>query len=175
MEQSKIIDTLETYQSSMGIGVYIAWPQLQFEINVQVQASTPLTESALQAEALALSLAAQLALKLNILHPTFLTNCLTLASSAATGKLQDPSIPWCIRKPLAIYFKHANSMQPQVFHISREVNGIAHNLAHQVFSSSNEPQICCFASAHRHISCPVVALLSNLQVQGFTIHAIHCY
>ena len=98
----------------------------------------------------------------------FLTHCLTLASSAAMGKLQDPSIPWCIRKPLAIYFKHANSMQPQVFHISREVNGIAHNLAHQVFSSSNEPQICCFASAHRHISCPVVALLSNLQVQGFT-------
>jgi hypothetical protein len=109
------------------------------------------------------------------LHPTFLTDCLTLASSAATGKLQDPSIPWCIWKPLAIYFKHANSMQRQVFHISREVNGIALNLAHQVFSSSNEPQICCFASAHRHISCPVVALLSNLQVQRFMIHAIHCY
>jgi hypothetical protein len=58
MEQSKIIDTLETYQSSTGIGVYIAWPQLQFEINVQVQASAPLTESPLQVEALALSLAA---------------------------------------------------------------------------------------------------------------------
>lgn len=173
--KTKKVPGLMQGTSATGIGVYIAWPQLQFEINVQVQASAPLTESPLQAEALALSLAAQLALKLNILHPTFLTDCLTLASSAATGKLQDPSIPWCIRKPLAIYFKHANSMQPQVFHISREVNGIAHNLAHQVFSSSNEPQICCFASAHRHISCPVVALLSNLQVQGFTIHAIHCY
>ena len=158
-----------------GIGVYLVLPQDRFEINVQIQASAPPTTSPLHAEALALSFAAQVASKLNILQPTFLMDCLSLSLVAATGKIVESTTPWSIRKPLADFFKHANSLQPRVFHISREINGIAHNVAHQVLHSRVEPQVCCFASAHRHSSCPVLSLLSSFQVQEFVIHAVHCY
>lgn len=144
-------------------------------MNVQIQASAPLTDTPLQAEAEALSLAAQLASKLHILRATFLTDCLTLATSAATRNLLDSSTPWSIRKPLAVFFKHSSSLLPQVFHISREINGVAHNVAQQDIHSNVEPAFSCFASAHRNSSCPVLALLSSFQSQDFVIHAIHCY
>lgn len=158
-----------------GIGTYLSLAQDQFEVNVQVQASAPVTSSPLLAEALALSFVAHLANRLNILHPTFLMDRLSLASMAALGKIVEANTPWSIRKPLGDFFMQASNLQPQVFHISREINGIAHNVAHQVLRSNVEPEICCFASAHRHISCPVVALLSTFQVQGFVIHAVRCY
>lgn len=102
-------------------------------------------------------------------------DCLSLALVAASGKIRDSHTPWGIRKPLAEFFKHTANMRAQVFHISREVNGIAHNLAQQVFRSNVRSQVCCFAAAHRHSSCPVVSLLSNFQVPEFTIHVVYCY
>ena len=102
-------------------------------------------------------------------------DCLSLALVAASGKIRESTTPWSIKKSLANFFKYTTDLHPHVFHISREVDGIAHNLAQQVFRSNDESQICCFASTHRHTSCPVVSLLSNFQVQEFRIHAIHCY
>ncbi|VAI61129.1 unnamed protein product [Triticum turgidum subsp. durum] len=158
-----------------GVGVYISLPLNQLEINVQIQASAPPTSTPLHAEALALSFAAKVAQKLNIIQPAFLMDCLSLALVAASRKIQESTTPWSIRKSLANFFKCTTNLHPRVFHISREVNGIAHNLAQQVFRSNDESQICCFASAHRHTSCPVVSLLSNFKVQKFRIHAVHCY
>nr|XP_045083744.1 uncharacterized protein LOC120962928 [Aegilops tauschii subsp. strangulata] len=158
-----------------GVGVYLSWPKDQFEINVQIQASAPATSSPIQAKALALSFAAHLANRLNIIHPTFLMHCLSLASLAASGEIVEANTPWSIRKLLGDVFKQVSNLRPQVFHISREINGIAHNAAHQGLHSNVEPEICCFASDHGHISCPVVSLLDTFQVQGFVIHAIRCY
>ena len=158
-----------------GIGVYLCLPQDPTEINVQVQASSADTDSPLKAEAFALLLAAQVANRLNISQPTFLTDCLSLASFAASSKASDVAIPWAIRKILAEFFFFSSDLHAQVFHISREINGIAHNMAQQVLRPNLGPDICCFASAHRNGSCPVVSLLSNFQFQGFVIHAVHCY
>ena len=142
---------------------------------MQIQASAPATSSPIQAEAFALSFAAHLANRLNIMHPTFLMDCLSLASLVASGEIVEANTPWSIRKLLGDFFKQVSNLQPQVFHISREINGIAHNAAHQDLCCNVEPEICCFASAHRHISCPVVSLLDTFQVQGFVIHAVRCY
>ncbi|VAI80150.1 hypothetical protein VPH35_125532 [Triticum aestivum] len=171
---SKVLGLLQGAVTT-GVGVYLPLPQDRFEINVQIQASALPTTSPLHAEALALSFPAQVASKLNILQPTFLMDCLSLSLVAATGKIVESTTPWSIRKPLANFFKHANNLQPRVFHISREINGMAHNVAHQVLHSGAEPQVCCFASTHRHSSCPVVSLLSNFQVQEFVIHVVHCF
>ncbi|XP_044413961.1 uncharacterized protein [Triticum aestivum] len=86
------------------IGVYLCLPQDPTEINVQIQASSADTDSPLKAEALALLLAAQVANRLNISQPTFLTDCLSLASFAASSKASDVAIPWAIRKILAEFF-----------------------------------------------------------------------
>ncbi|XP_044415512.1 uncharacterized protein [Triticum aestivum] len=157
-----------------GVGIYLSWPQDQIEVNVQIQASAPATSSPIQAEAFALSFAAHLANRLNIMHPTFLMDCLSLASLAAPGEIVEANTPWSIRKLLGDFFKQVSNLQPEVFHISREINGIAHNVAHQDLCSNVEPEICCFPSAYRHISCPVVSLLHTFQVQGFVIHAVRC-
>lgn len=171
----KKIPGLPQGSAATGVGVYLSLPQDPMEVNVQIQASTVTTDTPLQAEALALLLAAQVAKRLNIFQPTFLTDCLSLASFAAKRKIAETTIPWTIRKVLAEFFCFSSDLHSQVFHISREINGIAHNVAHQVLTSLEEPDICCFASAHRNMTCPVVSLLSNFQFQGFVIHAVRYY
>ncbi|KAI4971997.1 hypothetical protein ZWY2020_002922 [Hordeum vulgare] len=150
-------------------------PFNQKETNVQVQASASPTSNPLQVESLALSFAAHLASQLNIAHPTFLLDCLALALVAASGNISDSATPWNIRKSLASLFKCTSNFHPRVFHISREINGIAHNLAQQVFHSDGHTQHSCFATNHSQVSCPLLHLLSNFQIQGFRIHTIHCY
>lgn len=142
---------------------------------MQIQASTVITSSPLQAEALALLFAAQIAHCLQIVQPTFLTDSLSLALVVANRSISEASTPWTIRKTLADFFSFSRDLHSQVFHISREINGIAHNVAHQVLRSVSEPDISCFASAHRHLTCPIVSRLSNFNFQGFVIHAVRCY
>lgn len=173
--KSKKIPGLPQGAAATGVGVFLCFFQDQVEVNVQIQASTSITNSPLQAEALALLFAAQVAKRLQIAQPTFLTDCLSLASVAARRKISEASTPWTIRKTLADFFSFSRDLQSQVYHISREVNGIAHNVAHQVLRSVSGPDISCFASAHRNLPCPIVSLLSNFNFQGFVIHAVRCY
>ena len=158
-----------------GIGVYISMPSDQGEISIQVQASASSTSTPLQAEAVALSCAAHLAAQLNITNPTFLTDCLSLASAAASRNISDSPAQWNIRKQLATFLKVTSNLAAQVFHVSREINGVAHNLARQVFQSVRETQVACFAHAHSNSPCPVVALLSNFQLADIQLHTVHCF
>uniref|UniRef100_A0A8R7UVC7 Reverse transcriptase zinc-binding domain-containing protein n=1 Tax=Triticum urartu TaxID=4572 RepID=A0A8R7UVC7_TRIUA len=112
--------------AATGVGIYISLPHDQKEVSVQIQASTSITSTPLQAEAFALLLAAKVAKCLNISQPTFLTDCLSLASFAASRKITETATPWTIRKVLADFFCYSSDLQPRVFHISREINGIAH-------------------------------------------------
>ena len=155
--------------------MFLSFSQDQAKVNVQIQASTQNTSSPLQAEALALLFAAQVARRLQISRPTFLTDCLSLAKAAAARSVLADSTPWTIRTSLAEFFSFTNDLQAQVYHISREINGISHNVAHQVLRSLPEPDTSCFASAHTNMLCPVVSLLSNFNFQGYVIHAVRCY
>ena len=173
--RSNKVPGLPQGEVATGVGIFISIPSDQGEINVQVQASASSTSTSLQAEAIALTSAAHIASQLNIAHPIFLTDYLSLAKCAALRNTLDSSIPWNIRKDLAIFFKHTSALHPKVFHISREINGIAHDLAQQVFRSTGNTQVCCFAQNHSSISCHVVSLISNLQIPGVKLHTVHCY
>ncbi|KAI4991671.1 hypothetical protein ZWY2020_040057 [Hordeum vulgare] len=140
-------------------------------VNIQVHASASSTSTPLQAESIGLASAANIASQLNIVHATFLSDCLTLAKCVVLANTLDPSIPWNIRKDLTTFFKHFAALNPKVFHISREVNGVARNLAHRVFRSNRDTQICCFSRNHSSTS----SLLSNLQIPGVKIHTMHYY
>jgi hypothetical protein len=140
------------------------WQHLNFlqehrNIEVQVQASAPITTSPLQAEALALLLAAKIAQLLQ----------------AATRSVAADSTLLAIRASLACFFKTTDDLRSEVFHISREINGIAHNDAHQVLSSATKPVFSCFGSADRNMLCPVTSILSTLSLQGFVLHAVFYY
>lgn len=60
---------------------------------MQIQASTVIIDTPLQAEALALLLAARVAKQLCISQPTFLTDNLSLASWAASRKIKESTTP----------------------------------------------------------------------------------
>lgn len=112
--------------SATGIGVFL--------IFLQIQTSAPITQSPLQAEAESLLLAANVTQLLQVAQPTFLTDNLSLAKVAAARNVWADSTPWTIRITLADFYRSADDLQAQVFHISREINGIAHSVAHQVLS-----------------------------------------
>ena len=72
---------------------FICIPSEQGAINVHVQALAPPTSTPLQAETVALSCAAQLASSLNLAKPTFLMDCLSIASFAALINISDSITP----------------------------------------------------------------------------------
>ena len=153
------ISGLSNGVAATGIGVFLNFLQDNRSIQVQIQASAPLTSSPIQAEAQALLLAAKAAQILQVEQPTFLTDNLSLAKAAANRNVIADSTPWMIREFLADFYRITQHLQSQVFHISREINGIAHNVAHQVLSRSLEPVYSCFGSAHRNKTCPVISTL----------------
>lgn len=133
--------------------VFLHLPEGKHNMKVQIQASIATVPSPLQAEAAALVLAARIAQHLQLQQVTFLTDNLTLARAAADKKLASDKIHWEIRKDLANYLLASKGLQPQVYHISRDLNGIAHSVAHQVLNSSTEHVFCCSSSAHRNREC----------------------
>ena len=173
--RTKKVPSLPPGEVATGVRIYISIPFVQGEINVQVEASATSTSTPLQAEAIALTSAAHIASQRNIAHPVFLTDCLSLAKCAALRNTLDSSSPWNIRKDLAIFLKQTAFLHPKVFHISREINGIAHNLAQQVFISTSNTQVCGFPRTHSPRSCDVVPLLSKFQIPGVKFHIVHCY
>lgn len=157
-----------------GVGLYIDIPDGKFGHQIQIQASAPITNSPLQAEALALVLAAKIAHIFQLKQASFLTDCLPLAKAAASRRLDSDDVHWTIRHSLAEFFSISIELQPSVYHISRKLNGIADNVAHQVLNSSAEPVFGCNYSAHRHSPCPFISRLSQVHLQDFVIHAVLC-
>ena len=115
--------------------------------------------SSLQAEALALLLAATLANLLQLQHVTFLTDNLTLAKAAAALKTADQQVPWEIRQHIAQYKLVSQELDPKIYHIKRDLNGVAHNCAHQALRQSQSgPIFSCSNSAHVYGDCPIAIL-----------------
>ena len=162
-------------QVGTGIGIYFSLPADHGELNIQIQASAPVTIDPIQAEATALACAAMLANFLNVQQPTFLTDCLPLASAVASKNISHPATPWNIRNYLASFIKSYTNLNAQVFHISRNLNGVAHNLAQQVYQATNQPIMSCSTRSHVADLCPVAAALAHFSVTGYRLHKVYCY
>lgn len=159
-----------------GIGVYIRSDLAGGDYSVMIQASAPQASSAFQAEAKALLLAATLAHILQIQCPTFLTDNQVLARVAAARKLDHPLMRWDTRDTIADFLQATRTDLVQVFHIKRELNGVAHKCAKQIQRRRLDQSIyVCSKSAHSSNCCPVLlALHSATPVQGIVINAVLC-
>ena len=113
-----------------GIGVFIHISGHEIERKIMIQASTSDAHSPLCAEALALQLAARVVAKLQIQQATFFTDNLSLAKMAASRNINDNSINWGCRTPISNFLQDTSSIQTAIYHINRNINGIAHDCAH---------------------------------------------
>jgi ribonuclease HI len=158
-----------------GIGVFLQYMENSQNFNVMVQASTPQATSVLQAEADAMLLATKLAELLNINSPTLLTDNQILAKAMASRKLDNPQLHWNVRETFAEILNSMLKTNSQVFHIKRDLNGVAHNCAHQVLRQSlDEPIFRCVCSAHSSPSYHAISILQNVSWQDYVIQAVLC-
>jgi hypothetical protein len=158
-----------------GLGVFCQVQQDHQVTSIFVQASSGIALSPLHAESLALLLASNTANLLQLRQATFLTDNLTLAKAAAATKTADPQVPWEIRNYIAQHKKITRGLRQQIYHISRELNGAAHNCAHQAIRHlQSEPTFRCSNSAHVHGYCPTLLAMKNLEIQGIVLHVVNC-
>jgi ribonuclease HI len=163
--------------SSTGIGVYCQIVRQGVEENILIQAaSIEKTLSPLHAETMGLILAAQLAEKLNIKQITFLTDCIVLAKAAAAPNISDKHVPWELRKQIADYKKESRNLEAKVYHIKRNLNGIAHDCAQQAIRQDpSTPIFSCNNSAHLRLgTCPTISSLQNFNPRDIVLHAVNC-
>jgi hypothetical protein len=158
-----------------GIGVYCQILEHNFSATALIQASMPLSPSVIQAEAEAFLLAAKIANRLHIQQPVFLTDNSILAKAAAAPAISDSQVPWEIRRHLAQYKLLSASCNASVYHVKRDLNGVAHNCSHQALrQDQSRPIYSCSNSAHRNISCPLLAAVQQMNSQELVVHAVNC-
>jgi hypothetical protein len=159
--------------SVTGIGVFIQIQEIHRSGMIMIQASTPMAPSILQAEAEALLVAARIALALQLQGHTFLTDNSTLASSAATQSTSLEQVPWEIRRIIADYRNLIRYSTTAVYHIKRDINGVAHNCAHQALRQNlSQPIFSCSSSAHRSVDCPFLHAVQQMQMSNLVIHTM---
>jgi ribonuclease HI len=140
-----------------------------------IQASVPLASLVLQAEAKAMLLAAQIAEKFQLSRPTILTDNKLLAKAVASMKIDSVHMHWNTRDTLARILNTTSKLQARVFHIKRDLNGVAHKCAHQVLRNSLGPPLFgCSSSAHTTPSCLAISVLQDSEWPGFVIHDVQC-
>ena len=131
--------------------------------------------SVFQAEARALLLAALITDLLKLDRPTFLTDNQTLARAAASRKIDHPLLHWDTRNIMARFIETTSKSRSLIFHVKRDLNGVAHNCAHQAIRQDlSQPIFSCICSAHTPLSCPVISTVQNSYVQDFVINAVLC-
>ena len=112
---------------------------------------------------------------LGINRPTLLTDNQSLAKVAASSQLDHQLLRWDVRDVLACFFTISSCLLSQVFHIKRDLNGVAHNCAHQALRRSlDQPIYSCVTLAHTPDQCPVISAIKNINLQDFVIHAVLC-
>lgn len=162
---------------STGLGVYCDIQEQDYQGKILIQAATSTKASSpLLAEAMGLNLATQIVKKLQIHEIIMLTDNLTLSRAAAANNISDKRVPWELRDQIANYHRESNNLQVQVYHIKRDLNGVAHNCATQAIRQDvSWPIFSCSNSAHTRIgSCPTVSTLKTFCSPGIVILAVHC-
>jgi hypothetical protein len=131
--------------------------------------------SPIQAEAHALSLAGHLAATLDLQEPIFFSDCANLVKAAAAQGVANPAMLWEIRRQAIDFQEKTRPLRPCIFHVKREINGVAHNCAHQAKRSMrSEPTRSCRNSAHSNTSRPVLAACQMLELQGVVLIDVQC-
>lgn len=163
--------------TSTGIGIFCHLQRNNGEEKILIQASTSCkAPSPLHAETAGLLLAINIAESLQIHQVTFLTDNLTLAKAAAATKIWDNEVPWELRKQIADYHKASRNLDGKIFHIKRDLNGIAHDCAKQAIRQDvSLPIFSCSNSAHLRLdNCPVASALSSSNFSGIVLQAVNC-
>ena len=161
---------------SAGIGAYLNWQENGKSMDVFLQAEAKKVDSPLVAEAKGLQLAAKLAGSLQLHSVLFFTDNQTLAKAAASSFLHHQLIPWKIRSQVAQFQSSVDCLDAKVYHIGRDLNGIAHNCAHQAKRAfSSPPTSSCRNEAHSSASCPVLRAAAALNDHDYVINSVLCF
>jgi hypothetical protein len=155
-----------------GIGIYVDWRKSEHKI-IYVQAVSS-ASSALQAEAQALELAAQIGKTLNAQEPNFLTDNLILAQALQRKDPTNHPGHWIIRPNLHQFIHHTQGIQARIYKIKRDVNNIAHKLAQEAVKIQNLGACTYTCTKHLSYQCPVIAAISKLNVQPCTLISVTC-
>jgi hypothetical protein len=118
------------------------------EFKLMMQATSTKAQSPLQAEAKALLFASSVAVSLQLHGPAFLSDNLILAKAAAARR---PAwlLNWEIRGTMIDFYLQSSPMKPAIFHILRNLDGVAHNCAQQVPTQSLQQHVFrCINPSH---------------------------
>lgn len=148
--------------------MYCQLQQDQQATTLLIQASAAMAPLPLHAEALDLLLAAQTTDFLLARQVTFLTDNLSLAKAAVVIKTTDLQVPWEIKQQIAQNKHVSQRLQLKIYHVKRDLNGVAHNCTHRV------PIFSCSNSAHVPGTCPIALALQNLNLRGIVLHGVNC-
>jgi hypothetical protein len=158
-----------------GIGIYCNIRENNHNATALIQASMPRLPSVLQAESQALLVAAEIAVKLHTQKPTFMTDNSILAKAATAQTITDQQIPWEIRKQIAMFKMLVTDNNAQIYHVKRNLNGVAHNCAHQAIRQNQSmPIYNCINSTHRNSNCPIIDAVKQINSENLVIHAVNC-
>jgi hypothetical protein len=82
---------------------------------------------------------------------------------------------WEIRRQAIEFQEETKQLQPRVFHVKREINGVAHNCAQQARRSRRaEPTRSCRNTTHSGNRCPVLEACLTLEEQGTVLLDVQC-
>jgi ribonuclease HI len=162
--------------SRVGIGILLQLHTTQKDCKVRIQASSrDHVSSPLQAEALALVFAANLAHSLQLHGVQFLTDNLTLAKAATTDSLVDQMVPWQIRNAINSFRQVSTYLRAAIYHINRKLNKEADDCAHKALQTTvSEPIVRCICSAHSNKPCPIFTSLQSLNMTCYILHSVIC-
>jgi hypothetical protein len=122
-----------------------------------IQASTPMIISVLQAKAQALIFAVRLAKAMQFQQQTFLMDNSALAKAALANSITESQVPWEIRRHIAEFITFTKSSITSAYQIKIDLNGVAHNCAHQALRQSpSQPIFSCLNSAHKSLTYPIL-------------------
>jgi ribonuclease HI len=162
--------------AAAGLGIYFHVQDQDAHTDVFIRAKSLPISSAIQAEAQAMLLAAQFAYAMNLQNPVFFTDNSSLARAVASVGAKDPAMLWEIRRQAIQFQNLTRPLHSTVYHISREINGVAHCCAHQAKRSfRSQPTSSCRNTAHGNLLCPVLAAVGQLQPLGSVILSVECF
>jgi hypothetical protein len=161
--------------SKAGIGIYLTWQNGQQTNDVFISAKTSPVSNPMLAEAEGLLVAANIVSSLMLQEPYFFTDNLNLEKAVQSNGGTNPAVLWEIRRQAVQFQEKLQPLHPKIMHISRTLNIIAHNCAHQAKTLPRVSPLCsCNNPAHRASSCPVTVAINKLSPSGTMFLSVQC-
>jgi hypothetical protein len=118
-------------ETTAGLGIYLTFKEQNSHIDMLILAIKHDVPLPIHAEAHALALAGRLAAALSLQEPTFFSDCANLVKAAAAQGAANPAMLWEIHRQAIEFQEDTRPLRPRIFHVKREINGVAHNCAQQ--------------------------------------------